>query len=685
MKIKIVISALVFVFLALAFFVAINLKDKGDEILPVKEQAPLSQPVELKNALFSSKDSKTDSSLSKDSSKELYNLRLIYPEDYSFRNGLVKSVEYYQGSQGSSLNLLKKETNYWTSAYPFADPNGGSFNSNPGERVDALIGFKFNIVPRFLETYNAGQYAKESISLALIPRLVAKETVMYDPDAEIGDSKVFGETTSYGLFNLPQIVTNLGWTGKNPGQTFDFDYINYNVDNPHNVGIQSIIMNSADGNLQGSFSYQEADDSLKKAKRDTRSITTIYAYEDDDAAIEPFKMAWWDLPSKIESRDAYGRLISFQEILYGVMADSYPSCQISPSYAPSLFIEHFNCDSTNCIRSKPVLISVINNPFAYRELPENPNTPTNYDSPLKNEVSYVYDDCGNLMTTKVEAEYVDPREEFWTNSIPAYKKQVDISYDKYQKKHAEIVKTFTPSEDPESTPLSLVIQAKYSGDLIQESTNERGEKINYRYDSLGRIVKVWGPYDTEASPSASYEYSTWESQTGYFSGMKIYEKIKIDNEKSKETYYFYDGMGRLIQTQQKDIGDKIIISGSYIDGMGRVYREYRPLKINLDDPDITLEFGDFVSDFYEGGNVWYGYEQEYTTWLEYEYDALGRVVKITDTADSEGVETNPIINEYYIYKDSYWESSEVTDQMGRVRTFTSDAYGNLVKINIPNL
>ncbi|MCK4422155.1 RHS repeat protein, partial [candidate division WOR-3 bacterium] len=76
--------------------------------------------------------------------------------------------------------------------------------------------------------------------------------------------------------------------------------------------------------------------------------------------------------------------------------------------------------------------------------------------------------------------------------------------------------------------------------LLQEVTDPNGNTTTYKYDELGRIIKVVKPGDNINSPTIGYGYDD--------SSKKKWSKVKGE----EKMYTFYDGLGRKIQTQRKD-------------------------------------------------------------------------------------------------------------------------------------
>ncbi|WP_437635072.1 SpvB/TcaC N-terminal domain-containing protein [Sorangium sp. So ce854] len=180
---------------------------------------------------------------------------------------------------------------------------------------------------------------------------------------------------------------------------------------------------------------------------------------------------------------------------------------------------------------------------------------------------------------------------------------------------------------------------------VYVTTDLNGHRTRYSYDAFGRLVAVWGPNDFVEDPAAQEDVApTLRAVYGLQPGAPAAPFWAIMGHKDVvrnaptlpphqhdyvETVTFIDGFDRVIQTKkdlEKDFGDHtevgMMVSG-YIafDERGRRKEQGHPVfstapataLVNVPRPD-------------EDGPL--------TTW---EYDALGRVTKLTTPADEEDV------------------------------------------------
>jgi YD repeat-containing protein len=629
-------------------------------------------------------------------SSDYYPLLQLYPEDYSFRSGMIKSVTICDGEcviEGDQIvaNQLKQENNIWNSRYPFKDPqDAGSFQWQ--EFVTQNVGFKAKIVRQFPESGTGLSVGRVSYNLALVPFLEAKETVVFDGENP-NNYKVFGERTEFDIYGNPKKVYSLGFTGEQRpvgaeqwGDTFEQPvYFDYTVRNPTaSDPAITVDVSSENTNLQRT-NFPIGHNETEVAKRDTTVTETTFLYEYGPESVSgnglywifPYLFhsyyGWTHLPYEINTEDAYGRLISNTKTFYPREVEDYQACLGVSDHSMGTDELGWNCYEKEygtppqtyrlCERQKPEQILSNTNTYAFGE----------------QEANYVYDQCGNMVSTEVKAPYKHPRLDLTPDGAGLfdYQRTVESGYDAGERIRPTTVTTY----DPANPGLSISMEADYWGEnLIKTSINERGEETKYFYDDIGRIEKVVAPYDTGSSPSAEYQYSTYYMGGGA-EGLKIYEKIKIDGSHYKETYYFYDGMGRHVQTKMQG-GNSIILSGRIYDVLGRVNKEYRPVELD-NSIDITLFEGGYYNN--EGTFEDTSGNEHYVTYLEYDYDALGRVTSVTDTFDNASTTKDYDVAEFQLVIGEGHESVDVTDPNGNIRTFTSDAMGNLVSVDIPGL
>jgi RHS repeat-associated protein len=176
------------------------------------------------------------------------------------------------------------------------------------------------------------------------------------------------------------------------------------------------------------------------------------------------------------------------------------------------------------------------------------------------------------------------------------------------------------------------------------------------YDSLGRLIKIRGPNDTEDYPGVIYEYdlSTYP--------VKTIKKVKTNYAAIPAylTYYsFYDGLSRLIQTKspaennpQGGQARQVISEISKFDQRGQVKEKYLPYFLEAS--------ADYVAPSYD------------TPHTAFTYDPIGRLIQTT----------NPDLT-YSSVTYSDWMKT-ITDENGHYKTEYCDAYGRILKIEEHN-
>ncbi len=80
---------------------------------------------------------------------------------------------------------------------------------------------------------------------------------------------------------------------------------------------------------------------------------------------------------------------------------------------------------------------------------------------------------------------------------------------------------------------------------VAETIDKNGQPIRHTYDGFGRLLRVAGPYDTDASPTLAFEYNPAASPA--FSVVHHKDAVRSD---PMDAVTFIDGLGRMIQTKE---------------------------------------------------------------------------------------------------------------------------------------
>jgi hypothetical protein len=624
-----------------------------------------------------------------------YSVITLFPEDYSVRSGLTYNVKYIEKEPDGSMALVKEENTYYNARYPFGDPR--NTNADSDTPVSSNIGFRSKIVRNpsdFLNPTIPSMQSYVSTNIVFIPYPEAKETIVYDK-SDSSKYKSFAEKTTFDMYGNPKIVNSYGYTGNTKYADFSQNFGSYDVRNPIYYFNQAGATHSL--NVYSQYTNMIATTSFAGESKplDTKSIETTFLYQTDpieNYIPQPKKahafFGWTQLPSQTTVRDAFNRIISQTNVTYETNKSKYVSCN------PYGHTDDWHCYGGRCVWQSPTKLMTFGGlGFGYDERTyDQSNIPyvqcwtTGLQPPqqalycvatynvlvgpnaISSNIYTQLDTCGNTVLVQATGHYLHPYTDndpsrYGLENVSTLTKVVTSSFQYGQRVRPEAVTTVGPPD--------LTIKAEYFGDeLTSKITNERGIATNYYYDALGRISKVVVTPDTTTSPTMQYEYG-YDSTN---SMLKIYEKVKISDSplSYKQTYYFYDGMGRLTQVQTFDdngttitTDDRYIITGKEYDVMGRPSKEYRPTRIKL--ADFTYGFGTYEPDAYTS-----------TTYLEHTYDSLGRETSLRDTAD------NTVTAKSYSLDTVYGQDiTTTTDAANNVRTYYADSRGNLVSVGLP--
>jgi RHS repeat-associated protein len=173
--------------------------------------------------------------------------------------------------------------------------------------------------------------------------------------------------------------------------------------------------------------------------------------------------------------------------------------------------------------------------------------------------------------------------------------------------------------------------------------------------TLSGVTKSTNPYvmratvyRTDLTPSVEYEYNDW----GTIEQQNIKVITNIDASHSLWQTQYFDGLGRVIQTQTNGESGHTIITGTTVyNNRGQVDKQYVPQDI----PSVL--------------NLYYDTDIANWKYTTFTYDALGRTIEQTN-ADSTVVSTD---------FDTAWKTT-ATDPLNHKKNYYYDAYHRLITV-----
>ncbi|MFO7964024.1 MAG: polymorphic toxin type 10 domain-containing protein [Desulfobacterales bacterium] len=197
-------------------------------------------------------------------------------------------------------------------------------------------------------------------------------------------------------------------------------------------------------------------------------------------------------------------------------------------------------------------------------------------------------------------------------------------------------------------------------------TDERRNSIEFTYDSFGRLIRI------------DYPDSGWKKRTYFDSEIPRREKTEVAKNALETiiTTEYYDGLNRKIESIKKGENAKSIVTGTYYDKMGRVYKQEGP--------------------FFGWGM---GFEQRFPSNAAYVlnvYDKRGRPVKIIKSdGTTSGIstvlsykglsttKTDPDGNRTIETKDYLGRIKAISEEGGHTTRYYYNAADDLERIEAP--
>lgn len=220
---------------------------------------------------------------------------------------------------------------------------------------------------------------------------------------------------------------------------------------------------------------------------------------------------------------------------------------------------------------------------------------------------------------------------------------------------------------PQSVTDSLGYTTGYAYDLkhgeLAAATDQNGNTIARAFDAFGRLLRVVGPYDTDAAPGLSFEYG----RSGAVSWAVVHHKDATRSSDPIDSATFIDSLGRVLQTKEEaelDLGNGtatragLRVSGLVaFDILGRVISQGQPVF----DTNPVNQFVRVAS-------------KKPTTFT---YDALGRVRTVKFPHDNA---VTRLDYDFAAFDNTTRFRTTRTDPKGRVTRFYRDLADNVIAI-----
>ncbi len=203
---------------------------------------------------------------------------------------------------------------------------------------------------------------------------------------------------------------------------------------------------------------------------------------------------------------------------------------------------------------------------------------------------------------------------------------------------------------------SRTLTYDYRWQQATRETNPNGVHTVYHYDAFGRLSQVDRPRCGHPTPVRAFVAEYHDEEQPYREVARRYETDCSPPEVSTKSDFFYDGLGRLIQSHHP--GDTAAVAYSQhwaYDALGRQLRSSLPLT-------LTGTVG-----VYQSGLDWNTLAHTHTA-----YDPLARPVQVTGP--------NGNTTRWAYGKSGSLASTRVTNPRGIPQEMFSDVFGNLRRV-----
>jgi len=188
---------------------------------------------------------------------------------------------------------------------------------------------------------------------------------------------------------------------------------------------------------------------------------------------------------------------------------------------------------------------------------------------------------------------------------------------------------------------------------LEQAIDENGQATTLHYDGLGRIEKVIRPGESAANPTVRFGYTAYTGQNAPF-WIKKEQRDGVDPNYYLETRTFYDGFGRVIQSQAEAASaSQSIVASTQHNAAGQVLQQNAPY-------------------FYAAALGGYRTPDWGQPKTATSYDAYGRTKQVTNPDSSktctyyQGLQTAVVYEQTAggVYK--YFQKISTTDPLGRL-------------------
>jgi RHS repeat-associated protein len=228
--------------------------------------------------------------------------------------------------------------------------------------------------------------------------------------------------------------------------------------------------------------------------------------------------------------------------------------------------------------------------------------------------------------------------------------------------------------NPAGTDLSVKIDYNNKG-LMETLWDENNKKITYNYDNLNRLDSLLN-HDNELIEEYTYTLAGANFSSSNLN--RILTKQYASGASTRESTQFFDGLGRLVQSQAKEGSNSLVTGITQYDEAGREWRNWKAYpQSGTMDYDAS---GTTNSNNYNDGNP--GPDASGRAFVEsiYEASPLGRPLRV----NPEGVSGSAGGTLRYDYgvstvdgHNAHW--TEITDETGtKTRTWV-DGWGRTVR------